>query len=49
MKKNEYVAPEMEIVKITEQCGILAASTGNDVSGELNPDNEWGGGYDDED
>lgn len=26
MKKNEYVAPEMEIVEFTEQCSILNAS-----------------------
>ena len=26
MKKNEYVAPEMEIVEITELCCILAGS-----------------------
>ena len=32
MKKNEYVAPEMEIVEITEQCNILA---GSDKNGNL--------------
>ena len=26
MKKNEYVAPEMEIVEITEQYNLLAGS-----------------------
>ena len=39
MKKNEYVAPEMEIVKLTEQCNIMAIS-GGDVTGPLDPDNE---------
>lgn len=38
MKKNEYVSPEMEIVEITEMCGILAGSDGNDVTGELDPE-----------
>ena len=37
MKKNEYLAPEMEIVEITEQCGILDVS-GGDLSGEKNDD-----------
>ena len=26
MKKNEYIAPEMEIVEIIEQCSLLDAS-----------------------
>ena len=43
MKKNEYVAPEMEIVEITELCGILAGSDGNDVSGDLTPGGGFGG------
>ena len=46
MKKNEYVAPEMEIVEITEQCNIMAVS-GGDVSGELKPGEEFGGFDDD--
>ena len=33
MKKNEYVAPEMEIVEITEQCSILAMSDGDTKPG----------------
>ena len=48
MKKNEYIAPEMEIVEITEQCGILAGSDGNDVSGELKPGGTFGGFGDDD-
>ena len=39
MKKNEYVAPEMEIVEITEQCKLLAGS-GDDP---LIPENPSGG------
>ena len=37
MKKKEYVAPEMEIVEITEQSTILAdsSSTGGEYSDEL--------------
>ena len=36
MKKNEYLTPEVEILKITEQCGILAGSdqTGNNAGGD---------------
>ena len=30
MKKNEYVAPEVEIVEITEQCCLLGTSTNTD-------------------
>ena len=37
MKKNEYVSPEMEIVEITEQYGILAGSDGNNLEGDLIP------------
>ena len=44
MKKNEYVAPEMEIVEITEQCHVLVQSTGGSTpeggifDGTVNPD-----------
>ena len=33
MKKNEYVAPEMEIVEITEQCHLLEWSNGESTPG----------------
>lgn len=33
MKKNEYVAPEVEIVEIAGQCHILADSNGAEVPG----------------
>lgn len=33
MKKNEYVAPEMEIVEITEQCNLLGMSDGENPGG----------------
>ena len=38
MKKNEYVAPEMEIVEITEQYGILAGSIDGNLTGDKNDD-----------
>ena len=28
MKKKEYVSPEVEVVRITEQCSLLALSEG---------------------
>ena len=36
MKKKEYVSPEVEVVEITGQCGILAGSdkTGNNAGGD---------------
>ena len=47
MKKNEYVAPEMEIVEITEQYGILLGDS-NETPGqggfEEIPDGPIGGG-----
>ena len=39
MKKNEYVAPEVEIVEIAGQCNILADSNGG---GENPGDGEVG-------
>ena len=43
MKKNEYVAPEMEIVEITEQCNILAMSEGDSTPGGGIYEGEVGG------
>ena len=37
MKKNEYISPEVEVVEITEQCSVLAISTG-DAGGTKDPD-----------
>ena len=39
MKKNEYVAPEMEIVELIGKCTILDASNGN-TGGPKDPDEE---------
>ena len=41
MKKNEYLAPEMEIVEIKEQCNILAGSPDD----TLEPDGGKNEGY----
>ena len=42
MKKNEYVAPEMEIVEMTGQCTILAGSEFD----EKGPGTDWNDGGD---
>ena len=44
MKKNEYVAPEMEIVEITEQCNLLKGSIIDE-----NPSGGEGGSPDEDD
>ena len=41
MKKNEYVAPEMEIVEIVEKCGILAGSDLDNDRGTGNPGDDF--------
>ena len=43
MKKNEYVSPEMEIVEITEQYGILLGDS-NEIPGQGGIDDVPGGG-----
>lgn len=51
MKKIEYIAPEMEIVKIASTVALLAGSDPNNADGEVNPnpsnpsDGDWGSDY----
>ena len=51
MKKIEYMAPEMEIVKIANNIALLAGSTGINEDGEVTPkpsnpsDDDWGDDY----
>ena len=41
MKKNEYVAPEMEIVEVTEQSYLLETSSGDLGEQTPNPGYPW--------
>lgn len=42
MKKNKYVSPEMEIIEMTTQCGILMGSD-ETTGGAGDPNNKpWG-------
>ena len=51
MKKIEYMAPEMEIVKIANNIALLAGSDPANEDGEVNPtpgnptDEDWGDDY----
>lgn len=51
MKKIEYMAPEMEIVKIASNITLLAGSAGINEDGEVTPkpsdpsDEGWGSDY----
>ena len=40
MKKNEYVAPEMEVVEITEKFGIMQAISEGGVGQNPGPGGE---------
>ena len=35
MKKNEYIAPEMEIVEITEKYALLLETSGDGAGGDV--------------
>ena len=51
MKKIEYIAPEMEIVKIANNIALLAGSDPANEDGEVTPvtgdpsDDDWGDDY----
>ena len=51
MKKIEYIAPEMEVVKIASNVALLAGSDPNNQDGEVTPnpsnpsDDDWGSDY----
>ncbi len=51
MKKIEYVAPEMEVFKISSNAALLAGSDNIKEDGEITPtpsnpsDDDWGSDY----
>ena len=41
MKKNSYVAPELELLELAVEQGFALSGEGNESVGEEHPDTEW--------